>query len=118
MKIKAFTLRVKTSKQGKQYWVAPMGAVDLLAFQDAEGNIEVSYCEREATPATASPARPQAQPVQASRPVITPRQQPVKIIPRDAPHHRPAQPMPQDYVDHTRPPENEAPWPEIDEIPF
>ena len=98
MRIKAFTLRIKTSKQGKQYWVAPYGNVDLLAFQDSEGNIEVSYCEREARPATGYPAKPQAQATRA--PKITPRPQPQtaerpRIIPRD-------QQQRQDYVDHTR----------------
>lgn len=114
MKIKAFILRRKTSKQGKVYYVAPYGNCDLLGFEMNEaGDIEVSYCEREQKPATAAYTKPQA-PVRAT---ITPRSQPPKIVPRDTPHHRP--PPPQDYVDHTAKPYDESvPWPDDSELPF
>lgn len=82
MRIKAFTLRKKTSKAGKVYYIAPYGNVDLLGFvSDASGDIEVSYVERDVKPVQGPIARPQA----AARPAIQPRQMPPKIIPRNNP---------------------------------
>lgn len=123
-KIKAFTLRKKISKAGKEYWISPYGSVDLLGFANETGDIEVSYVERaEVRPVAsiypqASTRASQPSSRQDSPPRITPRPQAVKIIPRDAPHHRP-QPIPQDYVDHTKAPYDDgAPMPDLDDMPF
>lgn len=122
MKIKAFTLRKKISKQGKEYWISPYGSVDLLGFANEAGDIEVSYVERETRPNTYAPPSGQPRsPQQVSGPRITPRPQAPKIIPRDTPHHRPQpQQAPQDYVDHSIPPDDGSPpWPDVDDsIPF
>lgn len=81
-KIKAFTLRHKKSKAGKDYFVSPLGDIDLLGFITAAGDIEVSYVERESARPSAGPPRapqPQARPKiipRESRPTITPRQEP------------------------------------------
>lgn len=118
-RVKAFVLRKKISKAGKTYYSAPYGNCDLLGFLNEAGDIEVSYVEREVRPTGYAPrgeaptaTQPQAR--QASPPRITPRPQAPKIIPRDAPHHRP-QPIPQDYVDYTK---EDIPWPDESEIPF
>lgn len=117
MKIKAFVLRRKMSKQGKTYFVAPYGNVDLLGFEVGEsGDIEVSYVEREAKPATAGYRAPQAQATRS--PKIIPRTNPVQIREPHAQqgHHRPPSQVPEDFVDHTQ-----NAWPEDDpgpEIPF
>lgn len=73
-KIKAFTLRKKTSKAGKEYYVSPYGEVDLFAFQDKNGDIVCFYSPRTPAPVQAAnrgvkPASPEA------RPKITPRPQ-------------------------------------------
>lgn len=121
-RIRAFTLRKKTSKAGMIYFIAPFGDVDLLAFSDDEtGNITAYYSPREQKPATAPYTQPQ------SRPKIIPRSNPVQIREpnRNAPHHRPQSQAPphQAFIDYTAQrmmdvPQDEAPWPEEPEIPF
>ncbi len=115
-KITAFTLRRKMSKAGKTYYVAPYGNVDLLGFEvGASGDIEVSYVEREARPATAGYMKPQVAP--GGRPKIVPRSGP--ITPRATPHHRPPPPpVPEDFVDHTAVPYEDTPMPDADDCPF
>lgn len=117
-RIRAFTLRRKMSKQGKQYYTAPYGDVDLLAFTDeATGDIVTYYSPRESKPATAGYMRPGSQATRS--PKITPRANPVQIREPSrvaTPHHRPPSQVPEDFVDHT----NNA-WPDDDpgpEIPF
>jgi hypothetical protein len=114
-RIRAFTLRRKMSKQGKQYYTAPYGDVDLLAFTDeTTGDIVAYYSPREAKSATAAYRAPQAQ--ATSRPKITPRANPVQIREPSrvaTPHHRPE---PQDFVDHTASFDN-SPMPTDDDFP-
>lgn len=129
-KIKAFTLRKKVSKAGKIYFTSPFGEVDLLAFQKESGDIEVFYSSRTPRPVQGAYAAPQQQAPQTGiKPKIIPRSPPQRIIPREAPHHRP-QPIPQDYVDHTVPDmgtdferlekswDEEDPGPTMEDLPY
>lgn len=122
-RIRAFTLRRKTSKKGTIYYTAPFGDVDILAFADMEsGNITAYYSSREPNPAIANPRQPQQ--ASTDRPKIIPRPQPAVIREpsRQTPHHRPAPPIPSDHVDHTKVPDlyegGDPGFDDADLIPF
>ena len=90
--MKAFTLRLKKSKAGKEYYIAPYGDCDLIGFQQPNGDINVSYSDRaparSAAPPQQAPRHPQSRPKiipREPRPTITPRQQaPIMERPEEA----------------------------------
>lgn len=92
-KLKAFTLKKKTSAKGTTYWTAPYGNVDLLCFEDKEGqpgDIVAYYSER-TDPRTAPKKYPAPGQMgqQRQRPRIIPR--PQQVIARPIPQPSPAE---------------------------